>query len=83
MLLIRVAGDELDLLQEGLRVDPTSVVGTEDLREDRREIQNAVKANRDSGVRGRRGDGTHSDGVHGDVVSLAVGDDLRQLQVVM
>lgn len=37
----------------------------------------------DEGRRGRREDGTHSYGVHGDVVSLAVGDDLRQLQVVM
>lgn len=37
VLLVWVAGDELDLLQEGLRVDPTAVVVTQNLQKERRE----------------------------------------------
>lgn len=39
VLLVWVAGDELDLLQEGLRVDPTAVVVTQNLHEEHRESQ--------------------------------------------
>lgn len=39
VLLVWVAGDELDLLQEGLRVDPTAVVVTQNLQKERRESQ--------------------------------------------
>lgn len=61
VLLIRVAGNELDFLQEGFRVDSSTVVVTQDLEQS--EARGFQVPERDMGTAGSEGPGTRRDGL--------------------